>query len=89
PTPTSFNNFKATHSATISKDIHTDSQLQIGKTRKTAVLGRVPEKSRLQPRIQPAQVPFARVRCDLRSKKNEWGKILPKGSRPGGFAGNG
>ena len=41
PTPTSLNNFKATHSATISKDIHTDSQLQTGKTRKTAVLGRV------------------------------------------------
>jgi hypothetical protein len=35
PTPTSLHNFKATHSATISKDIHTDSQLQNGKTRKT------------------------------------------------------
>src|ERR1700730_16740189 len=30
PTPTSLHNFKATHLATISKDIHTDSQLQTG-----------------------------------------------------------
>src|SRR3954447_16672625 len=41
PTPTSLHNLKAAHLATISKDIHTDSQLQVGKTRKTAVLGRI------------------------------------------------
>src|SRR3954452_11340091 len=46
PTPTSLHNLKAAHLATISKDIHTDSQLQVGKTRKTAVLGRVqPERT--------------------------------------------
>src|SRR3954466_5175069 len=41
PTPTSLHNLKAAHLATISKDIHIDSQLQVGKTRKTAVLGRI------------------------------------------------
>src|SRR5437763_14702096 len=45
PTPTSLHNLKAAHLATISKDIHTDSQLQVGKTRKTAVLGRIPSIS--------------------------------------------
>jgi len=42
PSPTSIYNVKATHLTTISKDIHTDSQLQTGKNRKAAVLGRVP-----------------------------------------------
>ncbi len=41
PTPASIYNVKATHLTTISKDIHTDSQLQTGKNRKAAVLGRV------------------------------------------------
>jgi alpha-beta hydrolase superfamily lysophospholipase len=41
PSPTSIYNVKATHLTTISKDIHTDSQLQTGKNRKAAVLGRV------------------------------------------------
>src|SRR3954453_10267431 len=45
PTPTSLHNLKAAHLATISKDIHTDSQLQVGKTRKTAVLGRIRSSS--------------------------------------------
>src|SRR3954447_14736790 len=40
-TPTSLHNLKAAHLATISADIHADSQLQVGKTRKTAVLGRI------------------------------------------------
>jgi len=41
PTPASIYNVKATHLTTISKDIHIDSQLQTGKNRKAAVLGRV------------------------------------------------
>jgi hypothetical protein len=40
-TPASIYNVKATHLTTISKDIHTDSQLQTAKNRKAAVLGRV------------------------------------------------
>src|SRR6266478_7977922 len=49
PTPASIYNVKATHLTTISKDIHTDSQLQTGKNRKAAVLGRVRRKRRTPP----------------------------------------
>src|ERR1700692_5117681 len=40
-TASSVNNLETSDLATVSSDIHTDSQLQTGKIRKTAVLGRV------------------------------------------------
>jgi hypothetical protein len=39
PTATGLHNFKAAHMTTISKDIHTDSQLQAAKLRKAADIG--------------------------------------------------